>query len=130
MEIIERGVPEDRIAALEKKTGEMEALLKGLVAEMLDFKALAKTLARQDGDRRQEPSREPAVQDTVSREPEAPAVSPSGAAPGETRTVIRPHSAQKQAVAAEPAAPEMVRIMQSDGTMKLEARRGDTKLRR
>lgn len=119
MEISETGVPEDRIAALEKKTGEMEALLKGLVAEMLDFKALAKTLARQDGERRQE-YREPVVQDTASP---APAASPSVAAPAENRTVIRQHSTPAPDVAAEPA---MVRIMQSDGTMKMEARRGDT----
>lgn len=125
MEISERGVPEDRIAALEKKTGEMEALLKGLVAEMLDFKALAKTLARQDGERRQE-YREPAVQDTASPASPAPAASPSVAAPAENRTVIRPHSAPAPEVAAEPA---MVRIMQSDGTMKMEARRGDSKPR-
>lgn len=116
MEIRESGVPEDRIAALEKKTGEMEELLKGLVAEMLDFKAFTKTLAR-------EGYREPAVQETV---PAAPAASPAAAAQEEGRTVIRQHKSPAPEVAAEP---EMVRIMQPDGTMKMEVRRGESKPR-
>jgi hypothetical protein len=123
MEISETGMPEDRIAALEKKTAEMEALVKGLVDEMLDFKAIAQTMARKAGEQRQqEPARGPVVISTAPQMSESPAASPSVAAPQENHTVIRPKSASQPEV---PAEPEMVRIMQTDGTMKMEVRRGD-----
>jgi Predicted membrane protein len=117
---------DERVAALEKKTGEMEALLKGLMAEMLDVKAIAANLARQSTEQyRPEPA-----QETVSPAPES-AVSPAPAAPApENRTVIRVKSAPKPEAAPAPAEPEMVRIMQPDGTMKLEVRRGDKGLHR
>jgi len=125
MEISETGKPEDRIAALEKKTAEMEALVKGLVDEMLDFKALAQTMAKKAGEQRpQEPARGHVVVSTAPQAPESPATSPTVAAPQENRTVIRPKSASPPEVTAEPE-PEMVRIMQTDGTMKMEVRRGD-----
>ena len=124
MDSSETGTPDDRVAALEKKTDEMGALVKGLMAEMLDFKAIAMKLAQQNGEQsRQEPARGPVVQGTVHAVPESPA----GADSGEPRTVIIQHSAAKPEVAAEP---EMVRIMQSDGTMKMEVRRGDKGLHR
>ena len=62
MEISETGGPDDRIAALEKKTEEMEALVKGLMAEMLDIKAIAMKRAQQGGEQnRQQHAREPTV---------------------------------------------------------------------
>jgi hypothetical protein len=117
---------EERVAALERKTGEMDALLKGLMAEMLDFKAIAMNLARQNKEQyRQEP-----VQETVPAAPES-TDEPAPAAPApENRTVIRVKSAPKPEAAPAPAEPEMVRIMQSDGTMKMEVRRGDKGLHR
>ena len=124
MEIQESGKQDDRVAALERKTEEMDALLKGLMAEMLDFKALANDLARQSASqRREEPAPEPVMQATPAPEPGS-----ADAAPQENRTVIRVKSAPKPEVA--PAEPEMVRIMQPDGTMKLEVRRGDKGLHR
>ena len=55
MEISGTGVSEDRIAALEKRLREMDALVKGLLDELLDFRAVAMTLSRQAAeDRRQE----------------------------------------------------------------------------
>lgn len=126
MEIRETGKTDDRVAALEKKTEEMEALLKGLMAEMLDFKALAKNLARQTEEQhRQITVRGPVVQETVSQ-PESTGA--PAAAPQENHTVIHVKSAPKPETA--PAEPEMVRIMQSDGTMKMEVRRGDKNPRR
>ena len=126
MEIQESGKQDDRVAALEKKTEEMNALLKGLMAEMLDFKALANNLARQSAvQRREEPAPEPVVQVTPSPEPAS-----ADAAPQEHHTVIRVKSAPKPEAAPAPAEPEMVRIMQPDGTMKLEPRRGDKGLHR
>ena len=62
MEISETGGPDDRIAALEKKTEEMEALVKGLMAEMLDIKAIAMKRAQQGGEQNRQPqAREPTV---------------------------------------------------------------------
>jgi hypothetical protein len=124
MEISETKQPDERLAALEQKTGEMEALLKGLMNEMLDFKAIAMNLARQSAEQpRQEPVRETVSPEPESREEPAPA-----AAAPENRTVIHVKSAPKPEAA--PAEPEMVRIMQSDGTMKMEVRRGDKGLHR
>ena len=126
MDISETGMPDDRIAALEKKTDEMEALVKGLVAEMLDFKAIAMKLANQSGEQsRQAPARGPTMQGTLSTAPESPAASTPAVAPHEDHTVIHPKSAPRPEITVEPAEPEMVRIMQTDGTMKMEVRRGD-----
>jgi hypothetical protein len=121
MEISETSRPDDRIAALEKKTEEMEALVKGLMAEILDLKAIAMGRAQQGGEQNRQPqAREPTVQGTLKTAPEK-----TTAAPEEPHMVIRPKSAARPEVTAEPAEPEMVRIMQTDGTMKMEVRRGD-----
>ncbi|WP_292427472.1 hypothetical protein [Methanoregula sp.] len=131
MEISETGGPDDRIAALEKKTEEMEALVKGLMAEMLDIKAIAMKRAQQGGEQNRQPqAREPTVQGTLKTAPENTTAAPAPvAAPVEPHMVIRPKSAARPEVTAEPAEPDMVRIMQSDGTMKMEVRRGDKNLR-
>jgi hypothetical protein len=111
------GEPEDRIVTLEKKVRDLDALVKGLVDEFLDFKAVAMKLARDEGERtREELKRKPVVQATTS---------PTGDAPSESSTVIRPKSTRQPDVPAAPAEPTMVRIMQTDGTMKMEARHGD-----
>jgi hypothetical protein len=103
---------EDRIAALEKKMKEMEALVKGLTQELLDLKSVAMKMSKQTEERsRQELKRAPIVQ-----QPQA-AATPSGGS-----TVIRPKG---RAEPAAPAEPVMDWIMQSDGTMKQEPRRGD-----
>ena len=125
MEIQESGKQDDRVAALERKTDEMDALLKGLMEEMLDFKALASSLARQSAAQyREEPAPEPVVQAAAP----SPEPGSAEAAPQEHRTVIRVKNAPKPDAA--PAEHEMVRIMQPDGTMKLEVRRGDKGLHR
>ena len=57
------GGSEDRIAALEKKVREMEALVKGLTQELLDLKSIAMKLSKQTEERsRQELRRGPIVQ--------------------------------------------------------------------
>ena len=117
MEISGTGVSEDRIAALEKKVRDMDALVKGLIEELLDFKAVAMTMSRQAAeDRRQELKQGPVVQGTASPVPAGPSPASDGS------TLIRPRGARQPDVPAEPA---MARIMQSDGTMKLEPRYGD-----
>jgi hypothetical protein len=117
MEISGSGVSEDRIAALEKRLREMDALVKGLIDELLDFKAIAMTMSRQAGeDNAQEVSVGSMVWGTVS---------PSVAAPAESSSVIRLSGAHQPNVPVTPAEPAMVRIMQADGTMKMEPRYGE-----
>ena len=117
--MMEGSASEDRIAALEKKVREMEALVKGLTQELLDLKSVAMKMSKQSEERRmQELKRGPIVQGSQGEAPTAPAQSPSGS------TVIRPKSRAPEAPAA-PAEPVMDMIMQPDGTMKLEPRRGE-----
>jgi hypothetical protein len=123
MEISEAGISEDRITALEKRLRDMEALVNGLVDELLDFKAVAKSMSRQNEERsRQELKQGPVVRDSTS--PVQADRTPSVAASQESSTVIRPRSARQPDVPVAPKEPEMVRIMQNDGTMKMEARSG------
>ena len=117
MEISGTGVSEDRIAALEKRLREMDALVKGLLDELLDFRAVAMTLSRQAAeDRRQELRQGPVVRGTAS-----PVLAGRSTASSDGITVIRPRGARQPDIPAEPA---MARIMQDDGTMKLEPRYG------
>jgi hypothetical protein len=119
---------EDRIAALEQKLTEMEALVKGLIAELLDFRAVARTMFRETEERnRQELKWGPVVQGSLSPETVDPTTSPSAVAHADGCTVIRPWVAHPPYVPVAPAEPEMVRIMQTDGTMKLEPRYGEAK---
>ncbi len=114
------GPSEDRIAALEKKVRDMEALVKGLTQELLDLKSIAMKMSKQTEERsRQELKRGPIIQGAQPASPSAPAApSPGGS------TVIRPKGRPSDTPAA-PAEPVMDMIMQQDGTMKLEPRRGD-----
>ena len=119
IQMMEGSASEDRIAALERKVKEMEALVKGLTQELLDLKSVAMKMSKQTEERRlQELKRGPIVQGSQGAAPAAPAPSASGS------TVIRPKSRAPEAPAA-PAEPVMDMIMQPDGTMKLEPRRGD-----
>jgi hypothetical protein len=123
METSGTGVSEDRIASLEKKVRDMEALVKGLTQELLDLKSIAMKMSKQTEERsRQQLVRGPIVQGAAGPAQAAP--SPSVAAPSGGSTVIRPKGRQPD-VPAEPAEPAMDMIMQQDGTMKLEPRRGD-----
>jgi hypothetical protein len=112
---------EDRIAALEKKMREMEALVKGLTQELLDLKSITMKMSKQTDERsRQELRRAPVVQQ--AGQPQAvPVASPSASG----STVIRPKAARQPEAPAAPEEPAMDLIMQPDGTMKLEPRRGD-----
>ncbi|MCX6683507.1 MAG: hypothetical protein NTZ37_02075, partial [Methanoregula sp.] len=126
METSETSVSEDRIVALEKKVREMEALVKGLIQELLDLKSIAMMMSREAGEcSRQEPELGPIVQDPASPVLADPSTAVSAAAPSDSSTVIRPRDACQPDVPAATAEPAMARIMQSDGTMKLEVRCGD-----
>lgn len=114
MESSGSGSGEDRVAALEKKVRDMEALVKGLTQELLDLKSIAMKMSKQTEERsRQELKRmQPIVQGAT------PGADSSGS------TVIM-RKGSRPAEPAAPAAPSMDMIMQPDGTMKMEERRGD-----
>jgi len=127
MELSRTDESEDRIAALELKLTNMEALVKGLIAELLDFRAVARTMSRETDERnRQELKWGPIVQGTSSPELATPP-SPSVSAHTDGSTVIRTRASHPPDLPAAPAEPVMVRIMQTDGTMKLEPRYGEEK---
>src|SRR5512145_736180 len=69
---------EDRIAALEKKVREMEALVKGLTQELLDLKSVAMKMTKQSEERsRQELKRGGPIVAGAPAQPAAPAQAPS-----------------------------------------------------
>jgi hypothetical protein len=113
---------EDRIAALEKKMRDMEALVKGLTGELLDLKSIAMKMSKQTDERIKQDLRRPApiVQGSQSS-PSADVASPSSGG----STVVMRKGARQPDVPATPPEPIMDMIMQQDGTMKLEPRRGD-----
>lgn len=110
MEISGTGGVEDRIDVLEKKVRQMDALVSGLLNELLDLKSVYTKMSQHLGEYRiEEPVEAPAAPATVA---------------SDGSTLVRPKVIRPDAPAA-PAEPEMVRIMQSDGTMKMEPRSGD-----
>jgi hypothetical protein len=126
MELSPSRVPEDRIAVLEQEIKDMEALVKGLIAELLDIKAVTRITSRETEERnRQERKWGPIMQATTLPEPADP--SPFVSVHCDGKTVIRPRGTSQPDLPVAPAEPEMVRIMQTDGTMKLEPRYGETK---
>jgi len=114
---------EERLAALEKKVREIEALVKGLTQELLDLKGVAMKMSKQTEERsRQELKRGPIVS---GGQPQATAPAGGASAPAGSSTVVMRKGARQPDAPAAPAEPAMDLIMQSDGTMKLEPRRGD-----
>jgi hypothetical protein len=126
MEISTTSDAEDRIAVLEKRMRDMEALVKGLTAELIDLKTVARGMSRQEGERsRQELKKGTVVRGTTLPALDGPSASPSVVVPAEGSIVIRPKGAPRQDAPVAPAEPKMARIMQADGTMKMEPRYGD-----
>jgi hypothetical protein len=126
MENAGSGAGEDRVAALEKKVNEMEALVKGLTQELLDLKSIAMKMSKQTEERsRQELKRmQPIVQGSQVPGAVSGGASSMSQAGGST-VIIRRGSRAAEAEPEAPAEPAMDMIMQPDGTMKLEPRRGD-----
>jgi hypothetical protein len=98
----------------------MEALVKGITEELLDLKSIVMKLSKASEERsRQELKRvQPIVQGAK------PQPGGGGTAAGGSTVVMRPKSA-KPGEPVKPDEPPMDMIMQPDGTMKLEQRRGD-----
>jgi hypothetical protein len=119
-EVLTPDAAEERVAALEKRVRDMDALVKGLMAELLDLKTATMAITRQARER----TGPVVVQETVAA---APSQSPPVAVSSGGTTVIRPKVAVQQDAPAAPAEPAMARIMQADGTMKMEPRYGDKK---
>jgi uncharacterized coiled-coil protein SlyX len=115
------GATEDRIVALEKKVRDMEALVKGLTQELLDLKAVAMKMSKQT----EEAARARLKVGPVAQGAQSPQPTASGGGTASGSTVIRPKGARQPDVPATPQEPVMDMIMQQDGTMKLEPRRGD-----
>jgi len=115
---------EDRIAALEMKMRDMEALVKGLTQELLDLKSVSMKMSKQTEERsRQELKRVPTI--VQGSQPYAAAPEAGSASSSSGSTVVMRKGARQPDVPAAPAEPVMDLIMQQDGTMKLEPRRGD-----
>ncbi len=94
----------------------MEALVRGLIEELLDLKAVASTIDWRTGERSGN-----GLGTVVQAAPfPAPAGSPESRSDGSA--VALPRREPRQDVPSEPA---MARIMQSDGTMKMEPRYGE-----
>jgi hypothetical protein len=112
---------EERIVAIEKKLRDMEALVKGLTQELLDLKSVAMKMAKttEEGRRAELKRAQPVAQGAQQQ-----TVTPAGA-PGSPSTVVMRKGAKPSDSPAAPPEPAMDMIMQTDGTMKLEPRRGN-----
>lgn len=110
---------EERLVTIEKKLRDLEALVKGLTQELLDLKSVAMKMSKQTEERSRA--------ELKRVQPGAPVAQPAapGGAPGTSSTVVMRKGAKQPDAPAAPPEPAMDMIMQSDGTMKLEPRRGD-----
>jgi hypothetical protein len=99
---------------------EMEALQKGLTQELLDLKSIAMKMSKQSEERSRQELRkaQPIVQSSQSQ-------AAQGGAPGSGSTVVMRKGGKQSETPAAPPQPSMDMIMQPDGTMKLEPRRGE-----
>ena len=113
---------DERTRDLERKVQELEALVKGLTAEVLDLKSVTMKLSREADERKVKPvaveERRPGA--TLQAEPRAV----TGSRPAlttESRESARP--AEKQQIRSGEDDKSMELIMQNDGTLKPEPRR-------
>jgi len=112
---------EERIVAIEKKMRDMEALVKGLTEELLDLKSVAMKMSKQTEERsRAELKRAQTGVQGAQPQQVTPAV-----ATGSSSTVVMRKGAKPSDAPPAPSDPAMDMIMQTDGTMKLEPRRGN-----
>ena len=125
MQPSENSISEDRIISLEKKVREMEAMASGLINEMLDLKSNFRMMSREAGERsRQHPEPVSIIQDPASPVVADPSTEMTVSDPSGNGTVFRPQGTRQPGNPAVPAEASMASIMQSDGTMKFEIRRG------
>ena len=117
---MESEAEDERVRDLERKVRELEALVKGLTAEVLDLKSVTMNLCRDVEERKEKPvaTEERTAGATVRAEPR---IGSEPRARVEPRTSTRPVEKRP----AEPAVEEgeLDLIMQNDGTLKPEPRR-------
>lgn len=119
-------ISEDRVVILEKKVRDMELLAKGLIQELLDLRSIVTILSKETWESScPEPDLGPIVRDRASPAFADPCPCLAIATPLDDSTVRPDGGARQPDVPSPLAAPAMVRIMQADGTMKLEVRCGD-----
>jgi hypothetical protein len=99
----------------------MEALVKGLTQELLDLKSVSMKMTKQSEERSRQELKRGTIVAGAASQPAAPAGAPSTTG----STIIRPKGARQAEAPAAPAESPMGMIMQTDGTMKAEPRRGD-----
>lgn len=123
------GSNEERILALERKMKEQEALLKGLTEELLDLKSIAMRLNRASEERHAEIRRAQPVAAQAGATVTQPQAQSAGASTvvmqRRTRSDVPASSSSQPEVQIMTADDEGDLIMQPDGTMKREKRRGD-----
>lgn len=103
----------------------MEALSTGLINEMLDLKSNFRMMPRETGERScQHPEPVSIIRDEASPAVADPSTEMSISDPSGNGTVFRSQSARQPGIPAVTAEATMASIMQSDGTMKFEIRRG------
>jgi hypothetical protein len=117
---------ENRVAALEKKVHEIEALVEGLTQELLDLKAINMEMSRQTEECNLQELRHVHLIARLALVPGAVAVGETPQQQDRSTINVRSSAcaedAGPQASRLEPA---MGMIMQTDGTMKPEPRRGN-----
>ncbi|MEI8330733.1 MAG: hypothetical protein WCF90_03645 [Methanomicrobiales archaeon] len=115
-----------RVVALELKVMNMNARVKGLLAELLDYRAVFLSLTREN----EEHDRQLLWQGTYFWPP-VPEDSSSSSLPAAVLPDSSPRLRQRGTwlpdLLVQPAAPEMVMIIQSDRTLKMEPRYGEAK---
>lgn len=104
MEITGNSTTDERIAGLEDRLRIMDRQVRELLSELLDLKTILTKIPPQAAGFEDQ---EPETGSSLSDEPAAVVITKGSSFP-----------------ASAPAEPEMVRIMQPDGTMKMEVRRG------
>jgi len=125
MQPSENSISEDRIISLEKKVREMETLSTGLINEMQDLKSDFRMMSREAGERsRQHPEPVSIIRDPASPAAADPSTEMSVSDPSGNGMVFRTQGARQPGIPVVPAEASMASIMQSDGTMKFEIRRG------
>ena len=112
---------EDRFTALEKKVRDLEAGVKGLTRELVDLKSLSMKMSKQIEDH----NRQVLKGSPVIRESQTQTSASGGQVPpsGSTTVMIRKGAKTPD----KPAEPVFDDILQPDGTIEKEPRRGDKK---
>ncbi len=119
------GSEEERVEILEMKCRETDAQIRAVLAELRDLRVILDRMGRQPvTGRNRVVAEEPCEPEAGAEGREDGAEPLPDPAPEEATVVVRPRQSARQESPPEAAEPSMVRIMQSDGTFRMEPRRG------